>query len=346
MMVANRSRIVFQSLMASQNKPHRSAIRVGVVTLLSLVAVQALLLIPMFGLQRGTTLGDPGLNARLSIAAIAVPVWTMSAIVVQLAMLLIPLRWGRLFGRDGLVNPFRWAVLGLTALLAYGQVAGIAEALQATALIADTQQGMMLVIASLYLGTAGIIFAAWIIDRFGIGHGFWIILAAKAVIDLTTGVTQAASLMSMHSLIEVFAPFAITAMLMAITVFVTTIVVQQGARFETVAWPLLLLTLVSMPDYRKEMPEILNLFMPLTVVLIGLSGFALLRRADLLRLFLPLVSALAAIALIELYLIGTFSSWVLPLPASLLVASTAVLTALWHEWRTRAGLAVQTERHI
>jgi hypothetical protein len=332
--------------MTSQNKPQRSAIRASVVTIVALLTVQVLLLIPVFGLQRATTLGDLGLNERFSIAAIAVPVWTMSAIVVQLAMLLMPARWSRPFGRDGLVNPFGWAVLGLTALLAYSYASGIAGSLRSLALIADTQQGMIIVIASLYLGTGGIIFAAWIIDRFGIGHGFWIMLAAKAAIDLTTGVTQAASLLPMHGLLEAFAPFAITATLMTVTVFVTTIVVQQGGRFETVAWPLLLLTLVSMPGYRKEMPEILNLFMPLTVLFIGLSGFALLRRADLLRLFLPLVSALAAIAWIELYLIGTFSSWVLPLPASLLVASTAVLTALWHEWRPRAGLSAQTEKHI
>jgi hypothetical protein len=346
MMVAKGSRIVFLQLMASQNKPQRSAVRASVVTIVALVTVQVLLLIPMFGLQRGTTLGDPGLNERLSIAAIAVPLWVMSAIVVQLAMLLMPLRWTRLFGRDGLVNPFGWAALGLTALLGYGQVTGVAASLSATELIAGNQQGIMLVIASLYLGTAGVILAAWIIDRFGIGHGFWIMLAAKAVIDLTTEVTQAVSLMSMHSLIEAFAPFAITATLMAVTVFVTTIVVQQGGRFEIVAWPLLLLTLFDMSGYRKEMPEILILFMPLTVVFIGLAGFALLRRADLLRLFLPLVSALAAIALMEFYLIGTFSSWVLPLPASLLVASTAILTTLWHEWRPRAGLATQTEKHI
>jgi hypothetical protein len=332
--------------MASQNRSQRSAIRASVVTILSLVAVQALLLIPVFGLQRATTLGDPGLNERFSFAAIAVPLWAMSVIIVQLVMLLMPASWSRPFGRDGLVNPFGWAALGLTALLGYSYASGIAGSLRSLALIADTQQGVMLVNASLYLGTAGIIIIAWIIDRFGIGHGFWIMLAAKAVMDLTTGVTQAASLLPMQGLLEAFAPFAIIATIMAITAVVTTIVVQQGGRFETVAWPLLLLTLVGMPGYRKEMPEILILFMPLTVVFIGLSGFALLRRADQLRLFLPLVSALAAIALIELYLIGTFSSWVLPLPASLLVASTAVLTALWHEWRPLAGLAPQTEKHI
>ncbi len=315
-------------------------------TILALVVIQALQLIPIVGLRMEAALAHTAWNARFSIAAIAAVSWTTSAIAVQLLILMLPTRWNSLLGRDGLVNPFGWAVLGLTALLAYGQATGIGVSLQATALIADSQQGMMLVVASLYLGTAGLIMAAWIIDRFGIGHGFWIALAAGAVVELTAGAMQAVSLLSMHGSVEAFAPFAITATLMAVTVFVTTIVVQQGGRFETVAWPLLVLTLLDMSGYRKEMPEILTLFMPLTVVLIGLSGFALLQRAGLLRLVLPLVGALAAIALTELYLIGTFSSWALPLPASLIVASAAVLTALWHEWQPRAGLATQSETTV
>ncbi len=76
---------------------------------------------------------------------------------------------------------------------------------------------MTLVVASLYLGTAGLIMAAWIIDRFGIGHGFWIALATAAVIELTAGAMQAVSLLSMHGSVEAFAPFAITATLMAVT---------------------------------------------------------------------------------------------------------------------------------
>jgi preprotein translocase subunit SecY len=194
--------------MTNLDKPRRSIIGASIATILSLVAVQALLQTPVLGLLRGTTLGDPGLNERFSIAAIAVPLWVMCVIIAQLVMLLMPTRWSRPLGRDGLVNPFGWAALGLTALLGYSYEVGIAGSLRALALIEDTQQGMILVIASLYLGTAGIIFAGWIIDRFGSGHGFWIIVASKAVIDLTTGVMQAASLLSMHGLVGALAPTA------------------------------------------------------------------------------------------------------------------------------------------
>jgi hypothetical protein len=200
--------------------------------------------------------------------------------------------------------------------------------------------------ASLFAGAMLFITAAWIIERFGVRHGFWIVLAAQTVSELLTAVLRASEQLPLLGLWEAFAPLVITVLLMAATVFVTMLVLRHGGRMEFVAWPLLLLTLVGMPSYRKEMPEILALLMPLTVALIGLSAFVMLRRAGLLRLLLPLVGTLCAIAMLELWLIRTFSTLVLPLPVSGVVASTAVLTALWHMWRQRADLALQMEKHI
>ncbi len=104
----------------------------------ALVVIQALQLIPIVGLRMEAALAHTAWNARFSIAAIAAVSWTTSAIAVQLLMLILPARWNSLFGRDGLVNPFGWPVLGMTALVAYGQASGIGVSLQATALIADS----------------------------------------------------------------------------------------------------------------------------------------------------------------------------------------------------------------
>jgi preprotein translocase subunit SecY len=331
--------------MESQHDSQRSIVRISVVTILALVAVQVLLLIPIVGLQRGAMLGDQGLNARYSIAAIGVAVWTMSAILVQLAMLVMRASWNRHLGRSGLVNPFGWAALGLTALLLYGYASGVAGSLQTNALIADTQQGMMLVIASLYLGTAGIVIAAWVIDRFGIGHGFWIVFAASGLSDLTTAFNQAASVISMEGHFNAFGSFASTAAIMAVVAALTLLILQNGGRFEFVAWPLLLAGLFEMQSLRKDMPEILVVVVPLSVLLVALFSFALLRRVGLMRLLLPLAGTLAVIAVLELWLIGTFSRLMLPLPAGLLVVCAAVLTTLWYDWQRRSAVTPVIEEH-
>ncbi len=126
-------------------------------------------------------------------------------------MLILPPRWNSLFsGSDGLVNPFGWPVLGMTALVAYGQASGIG-CRAGDGADRGLQQGMTWSWRRSISGTAGLIMAAWIIDRFGIGHGFWIALATAAVIELTAGAMQAVSLLSMHGSVEAFAPFAITA---------------------------------------------------------------------------------------------------------------------------------------
>jgi hypothetical protein len=81
--------------------------------------------------------------------------------------------------------------------------------------------------------------------------------------------------------------------------------------------------------------------------LVPLMTFVFLRRAGLLGILLPVAGLLSVIAVLDLWLTGSRTFWRLPeSPASLLVASTAVITALWHEWRTRTGLATQTEKHI
>lgn len=331
--------------MVNQHKHFMSAFRPLLVTILALVVMQALLLAPILGLQRATTLGDPGLNARFSIAAIAIPVWTLCAILVQMAMLVMPASWSRHFGRDGLVDPFGWAVLGLVVVFAYGDATGIAGSLRELALIPEPPRGTWLVIGSLYLGIVGIIIAAWVIERFGLGRGFWIVLAAQALSDIATGVTQATQRISMEGHLAALEPLALTMAITVVTVALTLLVLRNGGRFEFVAWPLLLLSLIEMQSHRKEMPEILNLFIPLSIVLILMISFAFLRRSGLFRLLLPITVVLAAIAVLELWLIAKHYGQTLPLPTSMLVASSAVLTALWHDWRQRSAKQDRVEEH-
>jgi hypothetical protein len=323
--------------MEDKNDLMKLPFRPLMVTILALVVIQVLLLVPIYGLQRGTTLGDPGLNARFSIAAIAIPVWTLGATLVQLVMLVMPASWSRHFGRDGVVDPFGWIVLGLIVVFAYGDATGIAGSLEALALIPETQDGRWFVIGSLYLGIVGIIFAAWVIERFGLGQGFWIVLAALAVFDLATGAVQAVSRIRVEGHLDALEPLAFAMAIIAVTIVLTLLVLRNGGRFEFVAWPLLLLSLLEMQSHRKQMPEILNLFIPLSIILILMLSFALLRRSGLFRLLLPITVVLAALAVLELWLIAMHHRETLPMPTSMLVSSSAVFTALWHDWRQRSA---------
>jgi hypothetical protein len=327
--------------MEIKHESDMAPVRPLIVTIFALVAIQALLLIPVLGLQRDVALAQGGFHSGFSIAAVALSSWVPAVTLVQIAMLLIPTRFytlaGRALGTDGLANPFGLVALGLTAALLFGQAEGVVFSFQTTKIVDDSERAGQWAMASLYAGTAMFIAAGWFIDRFGVRNGFWVVVAAHTIFVLLTAAIRASEQLPMHGLYEAFAPFAITGVLMAATVWVTMLVLQHGGRMEYVAWPLLLLNLLGMQGLRKEMPEILTLIMPLTVALIGLSLFMLLRRAGLLRLLLPLVGTLSVIALLELWLIGTFSPLVLPQSVSGLVASAAVLTTLWHEWRLRSN---------
>lgn len=63
-----------------------------VVTIAALIAVQALLLIPVFGLIREVALRDFEMRSGLSIAAIAFSVWLPAVTMVQIVLLVLPSR--------------------------------------------------------------------------------------------------------------------------------------------------------------------------------------------------------------------------------------------------------------
>jgi hypothetical protein len=334
--------IAFLKLMDITHESEASAVRALFVTLAALVLIQALLLLPVFGVQRDVAPVQGGFHSRFSIAAVALSSWVLAVSFFQIAVLALPARFdefkGRALGADGLANPFGVAALALTAVILFGQAEGVVVSLQSMKLLDSGGRTGQLAMTSLFAGAGMFITAAWIIDRFGVKYGFWIALAAQTMSGLLIAVMQAFEQLPLLGLWQAFAPFVVIATLIGATVFVTLLVLQHNGRMEFVALPLILLSLISMQGYRKEMPEILDLFMPLTVALIGLSAFVLLRRAGLLRLLFPLVGTLCIIAMLELWLIGTFSTLELPLPMSGLVASTAVLTGLWHEWRQRSSM--------
>ena len=307
------------------------------VTVLALVAIQVLLSIPIAGLQRERAFADIGMNARFSIAAIAMASWVTSATLVQSAMLVLPVRWTRHLGRDGLADPFGWATLGLTALLASSYASGVTSSLGEGAFIYTGRQVQLLATLSLIAGAAGVIAAAWIIDRFGIRRGFWVVLAASAVAELPGSMGRTWEIANAIGPLEKFAAFFPGLAVIVLACFVTLLILRQGGRMELCAWPLLLLAILGLTDYRKEMPEILVMMVPMTVLLVVFASFMLLRRAKLLGVFLPVVGCLAIMAVAELWLIGTRSAWSSPAPVYLLVVTSAVLTAFWHDWQTKSG---------
>ncbi len=338
--------------MNNKHRPASSAAHPFIVSLIALVAIHALTVIPILGLKRDVALAQiGGFHSRFSVAAVALSSWLPAVLLVQSALLFLPARWirdqagasrcygvpGAVLGRDGLANPFGLAALGLTLVFLFGQAEGVVIALQTTNAIEVGERAADWAMASLFVGTALFIVVAWIIDCFGVRHGFWVVLAMMTTADLLAAAVQIFEQARTSGTIGVFVPLTITAAFMAVTVFLTMIILKQGGRFEFVAWPLLLLTLLGIQTHNEQVSRIFSLFIPLALATIGLAVFVLLRRAGLLRLFLPVAGTLAAMASFELQLNGAGSSWVLPLHTSMLVASSAILTTLWHDWRSRDG---------
>ena len=194
----------------------------------------------------------------------------------------------------------------------------------------------LLATLSLIAGAAGVIAAAWIIDRFGVRCGFWVVLAASAVSDLPGSIQRTWEIANAIGPLEKLAAFFPGLAVIMLACAITLLILRQGGRMELCAWPLLLLAVLGLTDYRKEMPEILVMMVPMTVLLVGFASFMLLRRAKLLGVFLPVVGCLTFIAVAELWLTGTRSAWSSPVSANLLVVTSAVLTALWHDSTAQA----------
>jgi SecY len=224
-----------------------TAFRPIAVTLAALIAYRLGTYIPLPGLNLdylgqtgiGGAIGPEALG-RLSVLALGILPWFSVLTLFELAAIALPVRWTRQFMSSGHAQPFARTVIILTVLLTALQGYGVVEAM--------THMPNMVAIATLVGGTAILIALALIIEHKGVGHGFWIMLAASILAQMPSHFR-----IMLLMLTEGMASPAATLIAVASTVAIIALVVclLEARRHANVAdmsiliWPLVLASLAS-----------------------------------------------------------------------------------------------------
>ncbi len=314
----------------------RGAIWSLVITLLALAAITTLHQIPIFGVANAVEHRGAELVRTHTVAAVALPSWLLATTFAQLGVIFLPERWTHWITRNGYANPFSWLVLLATATIAWSNGNNIIANFTADDPMIGHAQPAIMPVVSLLGGTGAVIACAWLIERFGLGHGFWMVFAMQAVTDLLGNVPLWPVVIEPPPLGH-FAYLAIGATfftLVAMTVLVTIRVADKTNRAtsgpELVAWPLLLTPVAIIgADYRKHAPEIIPAFFVLTLLALVAIVFAMTRRKGELRLFVPILAVLALLETAAYVALYRFPFGLpIPLPTAGFVATLVLLTVV------------------
>ncbi len=228
-----------------------------IVTAAALIAYRLASQVPVPGLdiahisQIGTNdrIG-PKIHSLMSILALGVLPWFSALTLVELAAIALPEHRTQRFTIAGHAPPFSRAVVGLALAIAALQGLGIAEAMtaQSKIVLAPGTAFLVSTVVTLVGGTAFLIALGLLIERQGLGHGFWIMLAASMLAQLPSHIGV------MHFMLkEGIASPAATVVAIASSVAIGALVVGilEGRRDAKVSsmgiliWPLVLASLAS-----------------------------------------------------------------------------------------------------
>jgi preprotein translocase subunit SecY len=220
------------------------------VTLLSLTVWRLGNLVPLSGLDLAVFSGmGAGGSSRFSLLALGTVPWLSAVLLVELAAVLLPGHIIARFTRSGHADPFSKITLVLTLIIAGAQGFGFASALEAAMVIVKTPglTFQITTLASLVGGTVGMIALARLIEWRGVGHGFWVMLAAGTVAGLAP--TFAGFALSFSQ--GLMKPLACLAAVGVDIVIIVAVIWLLGARrrvgfmaADVLLWPLLMPTAV------------------------------------------------------------------------------------------------------
>lgn len=153
-------------------------------TIAALVAYHAAGYVPLPGVDplAASVAGQLG-RTRFSIMALGMVPWLSALMLFEVLALALPQWLSRRFTTEGYADPFSLPVLGLALTIAALQAYGVTTAMTSMAgLVADptaaTKIGMM---TSMTAGTALAMALAHLVNRVGVGRGFWVMLAGAFV---------------------------------------------------------------------------------------------------------------------------------------------------------------------
>jgi SecY len=226
-------------------------IRLVLVTLAAFAAYRLGSKIPLPGVDvTQFVLHGVGALDRVSLFALGLWPWLSALTVIELAVLLLPATVIARLGLTGSNTPFSGLVIALALLFAAMQGYGIAVALTHVSKLVSNPSTTFLIgtTASLCAGTALVMTLARIIERQGVGDGFWVMLAGSMLasvpgqaLQLFATVAQGAA-----SLSAVAATLAFDVAIIAAVVALVLARRQAGLNnAEPVIWPVILAPLAA-----------------------------------------------------------------------------------------------------
>jgi preprotein translocase subunit SecY len=221
------------------------------VTLAALVVYRIASHIPLPGLDF-TILNtlNGGAIERLSIMALGFLPWVAAVTLAELASLVLPPRYTAAFCRHGHANPFSPWVIVAALIFTVLQGYGVSVALEA---MKDTvvTPGLAFTATAIgsYVGcTALAILLAYLISQYGIGFGFWVLLAAAVLTDVRMFFTTLYSGVAegfLSPAITLLSVGVLVAAALAVVVLVLARRDQGRDRLEPLVWPIFIYAAVS-----------------------------------------------------------------------------------------------------
>lgn len=223
------------------------------VTLAALVAYRIGAFLPLPGINLEAVAADSNFRSilgRLSILALGVLPWFFALTFVEFFRLILPQAWTARFTSYGHAEPFSRVVIGLALAIAALQGLGVAEAL--------TAQGKMVLqpgtafltstVVSFVGGTALLMGLGLLIERQGLGHGFWILLAASILAQLPSHISLMLVMLKEGMASPAASSIAVASVAAIVALIVGILEARRRANLPNVEkfiWPLVLASLVS-----------------------------------------------------------------------------------------------------
>jgi SecY len=227
------------------------------VTLVELLAYRLASHVPFPGLDLAyiSQLGTddrirPRVDALMSILALGVLPWFSALTFVELDAIALPDQRTKRFTTSGHAQPFSRIVIGLALTIAALQGLCVAEtmAAQAKMVVEPGSAFLPSAVVTLVGGTAFLIALALLIERYGLGHGFWIMLAASMLAQLPSHIGVMLLMLRERMASPASTMIAITSVAAITSLVVAIIEARRRAKFTSlsiVIWQLVLASLAS-----------------------------------------------------------------------------------------------------
>jgi SecY len=207
--------------------------------------------IPLAGFDLDALRGQGASSGeRFSVNALGIMPWLSALTLIEFAAILAPERLTAKFTRNGHARPFSLEVIILAVCISALQGIGMAQArLRVPRLVNDPGHWFTLTTTvTMVAGTALAIAVGRLIERHGIGYGFWVMLTSWWIASIAPHARQLYVMLEQGS---ISLPFGVAALASDIVIIMAVVALLQARRTagftnaEPVLWPLVFAPLVA-----------------------------------------------------------------------------------------------------